>query len=135
MPIRLPSFKLTRATGYGFVERVSKRNERHGNMAVAFHHYRATSIGQELSETLQEFVDSGLFNEDQKRSIMELFDRAISNALSTWVRSRATIKGPLHHYRNHDDIWTFFLDQIELKLDGSSIRSPEKTKIISVTRR
>ncbi len=104
-------------------------------MAVAFHHYRATLIGQELSETLQEFVDSGLFNEDQKRSIMELFDRAISNALSTWVRSRATIKGPLHHYRNHDDIWTFFLDQIELKLDGSSIRSPEKTKIISVTRR
>ena len=104
-------------------------------MSVAFHHYRATVIGQELSETLDEFFENGLFDEAQKKAIMETFDRAISQALSQWVRSRATIKGPLHHYRNHDDILTFFLDEIELKLEGNSISSAEKTKIISVTKR
>lgn len=104
-------------------------------MAVAFHHYRASIIGQELSESLDEFVENGLFDAEQKKSIMELFDRSIATALSTWVRSKATVKGPLHHYRSHDDIWTFFLNDIEMRLDGNTIASSEKTKIVSVSRR
>lgn len=104
-------------------------------MAGVFHHYRASIIGQELEESLDEFVENGIFDEEQKKTIMELFDRAISTALSTWVRTKATVKGPLHHYRNHDDIWTFFLDHIEFKLDGATVSSPERTKIISVSKR
>ena len=104
-------------------------------MAGVFHHYRVSQLGQELDESLDEFVESGVFSEEQKKAILEHFDHAIATALSSWVRTKATVKGPLHHYRNHDDIWTFFLDKIEFKLDGSTIANSERTKIVSVSKR
>lgn len=104
-------------------------------MAGAFEHYRVSMLGQELEETLEELISNNLFDGEKREAIWQHFDRAIANALSSWVRTKAVIKGPLSHYRNHDDIWSFFLNAVEIRIDGMTIASSEKTKIISVSKR
>ncbi len=47
-----------------------KGTSKHGG---SFHHYRASIIGQELEESLDEFIENGIFEEEQKKTIMELF--------------------------------------------------------------
>jgi transcription initiation factor TFIIA small subunit len=101
-----------------------------------FELYRASSIGRELRESLEEFVEAEDLDSQQMETIMQHFDKAISHALANAVKNKAVISGPLHHYRNHDDIWTFLLNSIEVKLDNSvTLVSDEKTNILSVTRR
>lgn len=75
-------------------------------MAGVFEHYRVSSLGQELRECLEELVDSEALDENQSDVIFQQFDKAICDTLSNEVRSKAVIRGPLSHYRNHDDIWT-----------------------------
>eukprot|EP00172_Hildenbrandia_rubra_P001105 Plantae.Rhodophyta-Hildenbrandia_rubra.ctg16674.p1 GENE.Plantae.Rhodophyta-Hildenbrandia_rubra.ctg16674~~Plantae.Rhodophyta-Hildenbrandia_rubra.ctg16674.p1 ORF type:complete len:106 (+),score=20.08 Plantae.Rhodophyta-Hildenbrandia_rubra.ctg16674:457-774(+) len=102
---------------------------------AAHPHYRASAVGQELEDVLEEFVENQLLTEDQRKVILSQFDVAICNELSK-VTSKVTIKGPLHHYRNHDDIWSFWLSGMKIKIDNNtSIQTTEKTKILSVARR
>jgi transcription initiation factor TFIIA small subunit len=104
--------------------------------APVFELYRASVLGRELRECLEELVDAEDLNSQQMETIMLHFDKAISHALANAVKSKAVIRGPLHHYRNHDDIWTFLLNSINVKLDNSvTIVSEEKTNILSVTKR
>jgi transcription initiation factor TFIIA small subunit len=105
-------------------------------MAGVFEHYRCSSVGLELQKCLVEMIEAEELDEDQARIINEHFDKSICHALATSVKRKASIKGPLHHYRNHDDIWSFYLQKIEVKLDNSvTIPSDERVRIISVGKR
>jgi hypothetical protein len=75
-------------------------------MSGVFEHYRASNVGRELRECLDELVGRDELDEKQSDIIFQQFDKAICNALATEVKSKAVIRGPMHHYRNHDDIWT-----------------------------
>jgi transcription initiation factor TFIIA small subunit len=105
-------------------------------MAGVFMHYRCSSVGIELQKCLDDLVDSEALDEDQARTISEHFDKAMCQALANDAKTKATIKGSLHHYRNHDDIWTFYLDDVDVKLDNSvTLKSSERMRIISVGKR
>lgn len=75
-------------------------------MAGVFEHYRVSTLGQELRECLEEMVENDELDSKQFDLIFQQFDKAICSALSSDVKSKAVIRGPMHHYRNHDDIWT-----------------------------
>jgi transcription initiation factor TFIIA small subunit len=105
-------------------------------MAGVFEHYRCSSVGLELQKFLDELVESGELEDDQARVISEHFDKSICNALANSVKCKAVIKGALSHYRNHDDIWSFSLKKIEVKLDNSvTIPCDDRVRIISVAKR
>lgn len=104
-------------------------------MSGALQHYRLSLLGQDLSETLEELITNGLFDEGLKDVVMEHFDCAMANALAQQVRSKAVIKGAISHYRNHDDIWFIFLKSIDMKIDGKGVESAAVTQVIAVTKR
>lgn len=105
-------------------------------MAGVFEHYRISSLGQELKECLDDLIEAEELDEKQYGIIFKHFDNAICCALANNVQTKAVIHGPLHHYRNHDDIWTFVLNSIEVKIDKNlTLRSSERTNILSVTKR
>lgn len=104
-------------------------------MSGATQHYRLSLLGQDLSETLEELIANNLFDEDLKEVVLEHFGRAMTDALSNQVRSKAVIKGAISHYRNHDDIWRIFLKSIDMKIDGKGVASTALTEMIAVSKR
>lgn len=104
-------------------------------MASGFHHYRLSLLGQDLTETLDELISNDMLDSEHRDIIMKHFDRAFLDALATQVKSKAVIKGAIKHYRHHDDIWTIFLESIDMKLDGKGISSSGKTQMIAVPKR
>ena len=104
-------------------------------MPAAHPHYRASAVGQELEDVLEDFVENDLLTEEQRALILSQFDIAICNELGK-LNGKAHIKGPLHHYRNHDDIWSFWLSGMKIKLDNTvTLETKDKTKILSVARK
>lgn len=104
-------------------------------MATAVQHYRLSMLGQDLKETLEELIANDMFDAEYRDLVWEHFDRAIAQTLANDVRSKATIRGEIKHYRNHDDIWTIILKTIELRLDGKGVASNSNTEMIAVAKR
>lgn len=102
-------------------------------MTSAVQHYRLSMLGQDLKETLDELIDNELFDGELADVVWEHFDRNIAETLANEVKAKATIRGGIKHYRNHDDIWTIFLKRIELRLEGKSIESDSNTEMIAVS--
>lgn len=104
-------------------------------MSGSYQHYRLCLLGQDLKETLEELVQNDMLSKEHSETVWEHFERAIAQALSEQVKNKATIKGVIDHYRNHDDIWTIFLKSIDIKLDGKGTSSSAKTELIAVAKR
>lgn len=75
-------------------------------MSGVCEHYRVSTLGQELRDCLDELVESGELRADRSDVIFAQFDKAICAALAADVKSKASIRGPMVYYKNHDDIWT-----------------------------
>lgn len=101
----------------------------------AFQHYRLSLLGQDLKETLEELIANDLFDSEYRDVVWEQFDRAIADALANQVQNKATIRGAIKHYRNHDDIWTIFLKTIDIKFGTKGLTSEAKTEMIAVSKR
>lgn len=103
----------------------------------AVQHYRLSMLGQDLKDTIEELVENDLFDKEHEAVVWEHFDRIITDTLSKEVKTKATIRGAIKHYRNHDDIWTIFLNTIELRFpqEGKAVESDAKTEMIAVSKR
>lgn len=104
-------------------------------MTTAAQHYQLSMLGQDLKDTLEELIANDMFDAKHRDVVWEHFERVIAQTLANDVRSKATIRGAIKHYRNHDDIWRIFLKSIELRLDGKSIVSDSNTELIAVSKR
>ncbi len=105
-------------------------------MSAVFEHYRVSTVGRELNTCLEELKENNTLEEKEAEIIFHNFDKAITNALINTVKTKATIRGPMHHYRNHDDIWTFMLKSITLKIENAvTVQSDERTESLSVSKR
>uniref|UniRef100_A0A7S0ZDF9 Transcription initiation factor IIA subunit 2 n=1 Tax=Timspurckia oligopyrenoides TaxID=708627 RepID=A0A7S0ZDF9_9RHOD len=98
-----------------------------------YQHYRVSTVGIQLEDSLEDMLDSETLTEEQAEIIRNQFDKAISAALASQVKNKATLKGKLHHYRNCDNVWTFFLDSASIKIDanGENHIVDDKLKIIA----
>eukprot|EP00475_Leptophrys_vorax_P002533 TRINITY_DN11415_c0_g1_i1.p1 TRINITY_DN11415_c0_g1~~TRINITY_DN11415_c0_g1_i1.p1 ORF type:complete len:138 (+),score=24.29 TRINITY_DN11415_c0_g1_i1:212-625(+) len=87
----------------------------------AYSHYQHSGLGISLRQALQEMVDQEELSEEHAAKILRQFDTSINDALKSGVRSRASFNGALHTYRNCDNVWTFFLENVTFKSNDDVI--------------
>lgn len=68
-----------------------------------------------LTETLDEMVSNGTLSPELAIQVLIQFDKSMTEALETQVKSKVTIKGHLHTYRFCDNVWTFILQNALFK--------------------
>ncbi|KAG9536044.1 hypothetical protein KCU77_g6640, partial [Aureobasidium melanogenum] len=94
--------------------------------------YRNASIGGTLADTLDDLISSRRIEPQLAIKIMTNFDKAIAQVLSEKVKARMSFKGHLDTYRFCDDVWTFILKDVKVKLDNSQQIEVEKVRIVSL---
>uniref|UniRef100_A0A7N0UQ99 Transcription initiation factor IIA subunit 2 n=2 Tax=Kalanchoe fedtschenkoi TaxID=63787 RepID=A0A7N0UQ99_KALFE len=86
---------------------------------ATFELYRRSTIGMCLTETLDEMVENGTLGADLAIKVLVQFDKSMTEALDTQVKSKVSIKGHLHTYRFCDNVWTFILQDATFKNDDT----------------
>ncbi|CAK5284793.1 unnamed protein product [Mycena citricolor] len=104
--------------------------------AQSYELYRASSIGMALTDSLDELITSGAITPQLAMKVLQVFDEAIYEKLAKTVgtgpeKAKATLKGKMKTYRNCDDVWTFWLNNVTLKVDGPQDFTVPKMKIIA----
>ncbi|KAJ6930324.1 transcription initiation factor IIA subunit 2 [Populus alba x Populus x berolinensis] len=96
---------------------------------ATFELYRRSTIGMCLTETLDDMVQNGTLSPELAFQVLVQFDKSMTEALETKVKSKVTIKpyyagsfpssqqyvGHLHTYRFCDNVWTFILQDAMFK--------------------
>ncbi|PON85716.1 Transcription initiation factor [Trema orientale] len=67
---------------------------------ATFELYRRSTIGMCLTETLDEMVQSGTLSPELAIQVLVQFDKSMTEALETQVKSKVTIKDAL--FKNED---------------------------------
>ncbi|WFD39754.1 Transcription initiation factor IIA subunit 2 [Malassezia japonica] len=93
--------------------------------------YRQSSIGMQLTDALDELIQSGHINPILAMKVLEQFDKSISETLANNVKSKGTVKGHLHNYRLCDEVWTFIVKDALFKLDNGEMLSVDRAKIVA----
>ncbi|KAK7301087.1 hypothetical protein RJT34_11947 [Clitoria ternatea] len=86
---------------------------------ATFELYRRSTIGMCLTETLDEMVQNGTLSPELAIQVLVQFDKSMTEALETQVKSKVSIKGHLHTYRFCDNVWTFILQNASFKNEES----------------
>ncbi|KAG6774100.1 hypothetical protein POTOM_021449 [Populus tomentosa] len=86
---------------------------------ATFELYRRSTIGMCLTETLDDMVQNGTLSPELAFQVLVQFDKSMTEALETKVKSKVTIKGHLHTYRFCDNVWTFILQDANFKNEDS----------------
>ncbi|CAA7037335.1 unnamed protein product [Microthlaspi erraticum] len=84
---------------------------------ATFELYRRSTIGMCLTETLDEMVQSGTLSPELAIQVLVQFDKSMTEALESQVKTKVSIKGHLHTYRFCDNVWTFILQDAMFKSD------------------
>ncbi|KAK1554436.1 hypothetical protein Q3G72_012125 [Acer saccharum] len=87
---------------------------------ATFELYRRSTIGMCLTDTLDEMVQNGTLTPELAIQVLVQFDKSMTEALETQVKSKVTIKGHLHTYRFCDNVWTFILQDAVFKSEECS---------------
>ncbi|KAL2505910.1 Transcription initiation factor IIA subunit 2 [Abeliophyllum distichum] len=96
-------------------KRIQSTSECHYVRMATFELYRRSTIGMCLTETLDEMVSSGVLSPELAIQVLVQFDKSMTEALEIQVKSKVSIKGHLHTYRFCDNVWTFILQDAQLK--------------------
>ncbi|KAK6143641.1 hypothetical protein DH2020_023989 [Rehmannia glutinosa] len=98
---------------------------------ATFELYRRSTIGMCLTETLDQMVSSGILSPEHAIQVLIQFDKVIS--LYIYVRVRVTLlllQGHLHTYRFCDNVWTFILQNAQLKSEEGQ-ETVDSVKIVA----
>ncbi|XP_042012520.1 transcription initiation factor IIA subunit 2-like [Salvia splendens] len=82
---------------------------------ATFELYRRSTIGMCLTETLDHMVSTGVLSPELAIQVLIQFDKSMTEALETEVKNKVSIKGHLHTYRFCDNVWTFILQNAQVK--------------------
>ncbi|WFD30330.1 Transcription initiation factor IIA subunit 2 [Malassezia sp. CBS 17886] len=93
--------------------------------------YRQSSIGIQLTDALDELIQSGHINPILAMKVLEQFDKSISETLANTVKAKGSVKGHLHNYRLCDEVWTFIIKDAIFKLDNGEMLSVDRAKIVA----
>jgi hypothetical protein len=100
---------------------------------MPFAHYRVSTIGIQLEETLQELLNEGVIDVNVGKIIRKKFDKAIVSVIEKMVKDKPMIKGKLKHYQNCDNVWVFQVLNPEIRVSSYSlpVQLNEPLKIIA----
>ena len=76
---------------------------------MTFVHYRASTIGIQLEETLKELLNENVIDIDLVEIIKKEFDKAVILTLKKKVKDKPAMRGKLKHYQNCDGAWMFYV--------------------------
>ncbi|KAL9936472.1 hypothetical protein V8E36_004540 [Tilletia maclaganii] len=93
--------------------------------------YRRSSIGLQLTDALDELIQSGHINPVLAMKVLTQFDKSVADALGKSVKAKSNIKGHLHTYNSCDEVWTFIVKNAQLKLDNGDFLPVRKAKIVA----
>lgn len=85
--------------------------------------YRRSTIGTTLTDALDTLISDEKIQPQLAMRILNNFDRIISELLKNELgisKSKLTFKGDLHTYRFCDDVWTFIIKNVLIKLTDVS---------------
>ncbi|CDK25519.1 unnamed protein product [Kuraishia capsulata CBS 1993] len=102
----------------------------------------AHALGRDLLTPSTETRESSLKIEpgflpskDVTNSCVFQFDRVVSDNLKDRVKAKLAFKGHLHTYRFCDDVWTFIIKDVNIKLDQNESVTVDKFKIVACNSR
>ncbi|CAO1625531.1 unnamed protein product [Parajaminaea phylloscopi] len=93
--------------------------------------YRRSSIGIQLTSSLDTLIQSGHINPLLAIRVLNQFDRSIADTLGHKVKAKATIKGHLRDYNSCDEVWTFNVKGGTMKMDGGEVIDVDKLRIVA----
>ncbi|XP_022773019.1 transcription initiation factor IIA subunit 2-like isoform X1 [Durio zibethinus] len=97
---------------------------------ATFELYRRSTIGMCLTETLDEMVSNGTLSPELAIEVLVQFDKSMTEALESQVKSKVTIAGHLHTYRFCDNVWTFILQGASFKSEDF-VQNVDRVKIVA----
>jgi transcription initiation factor TFIIA small subunit len=71
--------------------------------------YRASSVGEALTETLNDLIKENRITGALAVKILHHFDRVVPEVLETELHATMKVKAKIKHYQNVDEVWTFVL--------------------------
>nr|CAG8575108.1 2646_t:CDS:2 [Entrophospora candida] len=91
-----------------------------------------SSLGIALTESLDDFIQAGQITPQLAMKVLLQFDKSLTEALETKVKTKLTFKqGHLHTYRFCDEVWTFIIKKPNFKLDQNEHLHVDKIKIVA----
>ncbi|KAL0384324.1 UNVERIFIED_CONTAM: Transcription initiation factor IIA subunit [Sesamum radiatum] len=97
---------------------------------ATFELYRRSTIGMCLTETLDQMVSGGILSPELAIQVLIQFDKSMTEALESEVKSKVSVKGHLHTYRFCDNVWTFILQNAQLKSEDGQ-ETVDSVKIVA----
>ena len=91
---------------------------------MGFVHYRVSTLGIQLEETLKEMLNEGVIDIDLIEIIKKKFDRTMAIVLKKKVRDKPAMRGKLKHYQNCDGAWMFYVLDPEIRVSNYSLPVP-----------
>ncbi len=98
---------------------------------MAYQFYRKTTLGNCLSDALDELYQNNYINSAIVTEVLNQFDRAMCKVLAHNVRTKLAVKGDLHTYRFCDNVWTFILHDAEFTDSAEVHVNVNKIKIVA----
>lgn len=78
--------------------------------------YRGTTLGEALQKTLDDFVSEQLIPDSLSKKVMDSFDKSINRILPQKAKNKVNFRADkLRAYRYCDNVWTFIVEQVDLK--------------------
>lgn len=92
--------------------------------------YRKTTIGITLIESLDNLILDQRIQPQLALKILSNFDRIITDRIKEDLKAKLSFKGHLHIYRFCDDVWTFVLKDVTIKLENDVVHA-DKVEIVA----
>eukprot|EP01098_Paradermamoeba_levis_P014953 TRINITY_DN7356_c0_g1_i1.p1 TRINITY_DN7356_c0_g1~~TRINITY_DN7356_c0_g1_i1.p1 ORF type:complete len:135 (-),score=41.08 TRINITY_DN7356_c0_g1_i1:373-735(-) len=96
----------------------------------AYQLYRKSTLGICLADALQDMVNNSKITKSMEEKVLLQFDKSISNALTTQVKTKVTFKGHLRTYNFCDNVWTFHLENTSFRTETETIHA-NRVKIVA----
>ncbi|EJD45469.1 hypothetical protein AURDEDRAFT_165332 [Auricularia subglabra TFB-10046 SS5] len=88
-------------------------------------HYRASTLGLALGDTLDELINEDKIPMALAMKILRKFDAAFAKQLPE-AEGKVGLKGHIDYYQNSSEVWTFVLDDAQVWLcDRSQAGRPD----------
>ncbi|GMM34723.1 transcription initiation factor IIA subunit gamma [Saccharomycopsis crataegensis] len=93
--------------------------------------YRKTTIGMSLIESLDNLILDQRIEPQLALRVLANFDRIIAENIKEKLKAKLSFKGHLHIYRFCDDVWTFVIKNVDIKLDHNEVAHADRIEIVA----
>ncbi|KAJ7766034.1 transcription initiation factor IIA gamma subunit [Mycena metata] len=99
-----------------------------------FEIYRGSPLGIALMDTIDEYVRAKVLDGTQGIRILQVFDRALGDALARKVAAKASVKARMKTYNHNMDVLNLDLRDATFKMDDKESVTVARIKLIACKR-